>query len=138
MNPNELKNRCIGAIAGFAIGDALGMPAEFLSREQIRRYYGKPISGFIKAHPGHANDSLPPGLLHRQHPNDAGYRGMPDRMQKNGSGAAGGCIAFLVFEHRSASDSLNRKPTSLQASVHGHGRGIKAAFSAAAALRQCA
>jgi poly(ADP-ribose) glycohydrolase ARH3 len=37
------------------------MPAEFLSREQIRRYYGKPISGFIKAHPGHASDSLPQG-----------------------------------------------------------------------------
>ena len=37
MNPNELKNRCVGAIAGFAIGDALGMPAAFLSRDQIQR-----------------------------------------------------------------------------------------------------
>jgi poly(ADP-ribose) glycohydrolase ARH3 len=37
------------------------MPAEFLSREQIRRYYGKPISGFLKAHPGHASDFLPEG-----------------------------------------------------------------------------
>lgn len=61
MNPNELKNRCVGAIAGFAIGDALGMPAAFLTRDQIRRYYGKPISSFIKAHPGHAGDSLPQG-----------------------------------------------------------------------------
>jgi ADP-ribosyl-[dinitrogen reductase] hydrolase len=61
MTPITLKDRCIGAIAGFAIGDALGMPADFLSREQIKRYYGKPISDFIKAHPGHANDSLPPG-----------------------------------------------------------------------------
>ena len=61
MDPNELRNRCVGAIVGFAIGDALGMPVEFLSREQIRRYYGKPVSGFIKAHPGHASDLLPEG-----------------------------------------------------------------------------
>jgi ADP-ribosyl-[dinitrogen reductase] hydrolase len=61
MDPKELRNRCIGAIAGFAVGDALGMPAEFLSREQIRRYYGKPITSFIKAHSGHASDFLPPG-----------------------------------------------------------------------------
>jgi ADP-ribosylglycohydrolase len=61
MDPKELRNRCIGAIVGFATGDALGMPAEFLSREQIRRYYGKPISVFLKAHPGHANDFLPEG-----------------------------------------------------------------------------
>jgi ADP-ribosylglycohydrolase len=61
MDPKTLRDRCVGAIVGFAIGDALGMPAEFLSREQIRRYYGKPISGFISAHPGHASDSLPQG-----------------------------------------------------------------------------
>jgi len=61
MDLKELRDRCVGAIVGFAVGDALGMPAEFLSREQIRRYYGKPISGFLKAHPGHASDFLPEG-----------------------------------------------------------------------------
>lgn len=61
MNPNKMKDRCVGTIAGFAIGDALGMPAAFLSRDQIRHYYGKPISCFIKAHPGHASESLPQG-----------------------------------------------------------------------------
>jgi ADP-ribosylglycohydrolase len=61
MNPKELRSRCIGAIVGFAIGDALGMPAEFLSRSQIRQYYGKSISGFCKACLGHANESLPQG-----------------------------------------------------------------------------
>lgn len=61
MEPKTVKDRCVGAIVGFAVGDALGMPAEFLSREQIRRYYGKPISGFLKAHPGHASDFLPQG-----------------------------------------------------------------------------
>ncbi len=61
MDSNELRNRCVGAIVGFAIGDALGMPVEFLSRDQIRRYYGKPVDGFIRAHPGHASDCLPEG-----------------------------------------------------------------------------
>src|SRR5439155_20034463 len=37
------------------------MPAEFLTRDQIRRYYGKAITGFLKAHQGHASDLLPPG-----------------------------------------------------------------------------
>ena len=61
MDASDLKKRCVGTIAGFAIGDALGMPAAFLTRKQIVRYYGKPISGFLKAHPGHASESLPQG-----------------------------------------------------------------------------
>ncbi len=61
MDDRALTRRFVGTIVGFAIGDALGMPAEFLSRDQIRRYYGKPISGFLKAHPGHACDFLAPG-----------------------------------------------------------------------------
>ena len=61
MKPNELKSRCVGTIVGFAIGDALGMPVEFLERDQIQRYFGKKISGFLKAPPGHANDFLPQG-----------------------------------------------------------------------------
>jgi ADP-ribosylglycohydrolase len=61
MDPMEMRSRCVGTVVGFAIGDALGMPVEFLSRDLIRRYYGKPISGFIKAHPGHASDFLPQG-----------------------------------------------------------------------------
>ncbi len=59
MDPKELTGRFIGTMVGFAIGDALGMPTQFLTRDQIRRYYGKPISGFQKAHPGHASDCLP-------------------------------------------------------------------------------
>ncbi len=61
MDARALTSRFAGTIVGFAVGDALGMPAEFLSRDQIRRYYGKPITGFIKAHPGHASDFLPQG-----------------------------------------------------------------------------
>lgn len=61
MDAKELKSRCTGSIVGFAVGDALGMPAQFLTRDQIRRYYKKPITDFIKAHPGHASDFLSAG-----------------------------------------------------------------------------
>ncbi len=61
MEKSDIRSRFAGTIVGFAIGDALGMPAQFLSREQIRRYYAKPISTFLKAHAGHASDFLPQG-----------------------------------------------------------------------------
>jgi poly(ADP-ribose) glycohydrolase ARH3 len=61
MNPQVLKNRFTGALVGFAIGDALGMPAQFLSREQITRYYGRPLTTFTRAHDGHASQYLPQG-----------------------------------------------------------------------------
>ena len=61
MDAMELKKRFAGSIVGFAIGDAVGMPAQFLTRDQIKRYYKKPINGFLRAHPGHASDFLPPG-----------------------------------------------------------------------------
>ena len=35
-----------GAVIGFAVGDALGMPVEGMKREDIKRYYGK-ISDFV-------------------------------------------------------------------------------------------
>lgn len=57
MDSRELTGRFIGTLVGFAVGDALGMPAQFLTRDQIRRYYGK-VSGFLSAHPGHASDAL--------------------------------------------------------------------------------
>jgi ADP-ribosylglycohydrolase len=61
MDPNVLISRFTGSIVGFAVGDALGMPVQFLTHDQIRRYYGKAITGFIKAHQGHASDFLPAG-----------------------------------------------------------------------------
>jgi ADP-ribosyl-[dinitrogen reductase] hydrolase len=61
MDSKELTSRCVGSVAGFAIGDAMGMPAQFLTRDQIRRYYGKQIVAFLRAHPGHASDFLPAG-----------------------------------------------------------------------------
>jgi ADP-ribosylglycohydrolase len=61
MDPKVLVSRFTGSIVGFAVGDALGMPAQFLTRDQIMRYYGKAITGFMGAHPGHASDFLPAG-----------------------------------------------------------------------------
>ncbi len=61
MDLHDLKSRFSGAMLGFAIGDALGMPTQFLSRDQIRRYYGKPIMTFTRAHDGHASQFLPRG-----------------------------------------------------------------------------
>jgi ADP-ribosylglycohydrolase len=61
MDPRVMKSRFAGAMVGFAVGDALGMPTQFLSREEIRNYYGSPITTFVRAHEGHASGSLPPG-----------------------------------------------------------------------------
>lgn len=46
MNPTTIRSRVRGAILGTAIGDALGMPAEGLKPETIRRIYGR-IRSFI-------------------------------------------------------------------------------------------
>jgi ADP-ribosylglycohydrolase len=59
MDPRIAKSRFAGALVGFGIGDALGMPAQYLSREQVRTYYGKPLTTFVRAHAGHASDFLP-------------------------------------------------------------------------------
>ena len=61
MDPRDLRSRFTGAIVGFAVGDALGMPTQFLSRDEIRNYYRKPVTTFIRAHEGHASQFLPPG-----------------------------------------------------------------------------
>jgi ADP-ribosylglycohydrolase len=61
MDPRILRSRFTGAIVGFGIGDALGMPTQFLSREQIQTYYGNPLATFTRAHNGHASQFLPQG-----------------------------------------------------------------------------
>lgn len=41
-----MLNRAYGCLIGSAIGDAMGMPASFMSPEKIKRIYGR-ISGFL-------------------------------------------------------------------------------------------
>ncbi|HEX6447485.1 MAG TPA: ADP-ribosylglycohydrolase family protein, partial [Streptosporangiales bacterium] len=38
-------DRALGALYGLAIGDALGMPTQFLSRATVRELYGT-VTGF--------------------------------------------------------------------------------------------
>ncbi len=45
--------RARGALYGLAIGDALGMPTQMLSRQQIRARWGDLLTGFEPAPPGH-------------------------------------------------------------------------------------
>lgn len=61
MDPRILRSRFVGAMVGFGVGDALGMPTQFLSRDEIRNYYGVPVTTFVQAHAGHASHFLPQG-----------------------------------------------------------------------------
>jgi ADP-ribosylglycohydrolase len=46
-------DRARGALYGLAIGDALGMPTQLLSRQQITARWGPLLTGFEPAPPGH-------------------------------------------------------------------------------------
>jgi ADP-ribosylglycohydrolase len=46
-------SRARGALYGLAIGDALGMPTQMLSRREIRDRWGEMLPGFEPAPPGH-------------------------------------------------------------------------------------
>ena len=48
-----MVTRARGALYGLAIGDALGMPTQMLSRAQIRARWGELLTGFEAAPPGH-------------------------------------------------------------------------------------
>ena len=58
----DLLDRAAGMLAGVAIGDALGMPAEFLTPELIKEWYGG-INGLIVAHSSHPHHKLPAGSV---------------------------------------------------------------------------
>ena len=58
----DILDRAAGMLAGVALGDALGMPAEFLTPDLIREYFGG-ISGPIAAHPSHPHHRLPVGSV---------------------------------------------------------------------------
>src|SRR3972149_821905 len=47
--PSFEKEKIMGAIFGAAVGDAVGAPIEFLSREEVQRIYGEEIKHFLKA-----------------------------------------------------------------------------------------
>jgi ADP-ribosylglycohydrolase len=54
MRPDdEARSRARGALYGLAIGDALGMPTQMLSRSEIRERWGGLLRGFEPAPRGH-------------------------------------------------------------------------------------
>ncbi|UEJ81547.1 ADP-ribosylglycohydrolase family protein [Brachybacterium halotolerans subsp. kimchii] len=57
-HPTTVLDRAHGALLGLAIGDALGMPTQSLSREQISDRYGR-IDGFVAGAP---DQPIAPGM----------------------------------------------------------------------------
>jgi ADP-ribosylglycohydrolase len=55
----ELRGRALGAFYGLAVGDALGMPTQFLSRRSVRELFGDAITGF---EPGPAVNEISAGM----------------------------------------------------------------------------
>ncbi|WMT51562.1 MAG: ADP-ribosylglycohydrolase family protein [Ferroplasma sp.] len=48
IDKNYLMNKILGVLYGVAIGDAMGMPTTFMSRDQIKAKYGK-VTNFLEA-----------------------------------------------------------------------------------------
>jgi ADP-ribosylglycohydrolase len=53
LSSTQELDRARGALYGLAIGDALGMPTQMLSRRQITERWGRLLTGFEPAPPGH-------------------------------------------------------------------------------------
>ena len=75
--------RARGALYGLAIGDALGMPTQMLSRAQIRDRYGTLLAGFEPAPPGHP---IAAGMPAGRVTDDTGQAVLLARLLVNGHG----------------------------------------------------
>jgi ADP-ribosylglycohydrolase len=62
MTVENLIQRAYGCLAGLALGDALGLPSEMLTRETIRAWYGD-IRGLTPIAPQHPHHRLPRGAV---------------------------------------------------------------------------
>ena len=59
---NNLEKKSYGCLAGLALGDALGMPTEFMTPEQIAAEYGS-VEGFVASPTWHPHCTLPPASI---------------------------------------------------------------------------
>lgn len=59
---SRLSDRAAGCLAGVAVGDALGMPMEFLTRRAIAGRYGR-IDRYYGSPPGHIHAGTPAGRV---------------------------------------------------------------------------
>ena len=57
-----MLDRIKGCLAGLALGDALGMPTEFLTPEEIKENFGQ-VRGLEKAPPGHPHAGMAAGQV---------------------------------------------------------------------------
>ena len=62
MGRPTLLERAAGMLAGVALGDALGMPTEFLRPEEIRTWYGE-VQGLLQPHLRHPHHRLSAGAV---------------------------------------------------------------------------
>lgn len=62
MVKQDILDRVQGALFGVAIGDSLGMPTEFLSRDQVKELYGW-VDKFYQAPEWHPLNGLPAGSI---------------------------------------------------------------------------
>lgn len=58
----EFSRRAAGSLAGVAIGDAMGMPCEFLTRDEIRARYGW-LDWFAAPSASHYHHGMPAGRI---------------------------------------------------------------------------
>ncbi len=58
----DLFARAVGCLAGVAVGDAMGMPLEFLTRDEIRARFGR-VDRFLEPTPGHIHAGTPRGRV---------------------------------------------------------------------------
>ncbi|HII88721.1 TPA: hypothetical protein HA253_03935 [Candidatus Woesearchaeota archaeon] len=58
----DILDKYVGTLIGLAIGDAFGMPMEFLTREEIQRRYGEQVTRFEEPFAEHPNSGLRAGL----------------------------------------------------------------------------
>ncbi len=55
------EEKHVGALVGMAVGDAMGMPLEFLTHQQIIEKYHGTVTGFEHPYPNHPNQPLQAG-----------------------------------------------------------------------------
>ena len=92
MNPRF--SRAYGALAGLALGDALGMPTQAMSPEQIRAVYGR-ITGLVD---GDASQPYAPGMPAGSVTDDTEQALLVASLMVRGRGSSSGRVALDAGE----------------------------------------
>ena len=102
-------SRAYGALAGLALGDALGMPTQAMSPEQIRAVYGR-ITGLVD---GDASQPYAPGMPAGSVTDDTEQALLIASLLLRGRGSSSGRVALNAVEFAHAllawEDSMIRR-----------------------------